>query len=736
MTTRGLQTKTMSDAKGSSDTADVPLVFSGDAPIESRDEDILFRRDYAQHVARATAGWKQPRSLTVGLYGPWGSGKSSILNMVVEELDAGRKETGANVVRFDPWEWSSQDMLFRAFFTVVGETLSDSCGKELGNLWSDYGDRLAVHEAVLQPLKVFTPIAAAIGPIMALIGGARRSASNRASHTERAGKSPLLTVRQQLREALLKLPGNLVIIIDDLDRLTPPQMVCMIQLIKANAAFPRVVFLVAFDRDTVANGLREALQVDGEAYLEKVIQVPLTIPAADPESLRDFLRDRMRSLLMAQEVEHEFEWDRWDAMWEDALVHCFPTLRRINRFLDSYVFRVGMMTSEGCSEVDLVDLAALEALQQIESHVYTALATESDFFCSGALSHMALTGERDSLNAFLDRTLTAPAHRAAVESLLAHLFPVVHAIDKRPGSDRIMELVADRRKRIGNRRFFDVYFRCIGPGIVRQVELRRLIELEGRQDVSEALRKLWEQGRLDHVMSRLDRLLVWKRDERDLEWIVPMMDLAEEIQLQPDHPWPDECRLRCAVRDWVWEIGHAEQLSLWLHALQETKALFVPARLICKALRHVEGPQALEKHELPAGAPFVQQSMTDAPEHLRPSIELLVERIEETRSTGRLHPAAGIDDVLRLWFTWGATEPLARWLRLCLRNEERSRVLISYMKQQLPPLVAKLDEAAADTAPTPPLRDLLRSRLEAAGTERCAGEALPIAEMLAALDES
>jgi len=237
-------------------------------------------------------------------------------------------------------------------------------------------------------------------------------------------------------------------------------------------------------------------------------------------------------------------------------------------------------------------------------------------------------------------------------------------------------------------------------------------------------------------MSRLDRLLVWRRDERDLEWIVPMMDLAEDIQLQPDHLWPDECRLRCAVRDWVWEMGHAEQPSLWLRALQETKALFVPTRLISKALRPVEGPQALEKHESPAGAPFVQQPMTDAPEHLRPSIELLVERIEEMRSTGRLHPAAGIDDVLRLWFTWGSTASLAGWLRLCLADEERSRVLMSYMKQQLPPLLAELDQSGREDAAEPSLRDLLRSRLEAAGTERCADEAMPIAEMLAALDKS
>lgn len=57
-------------------------LFSADRPIRSRDEDQLYRRTFAEELARAVCGWRDNDSLVIALYGPWGSGKSSIKNMV------------------------------------------------------------------------------------------------------------------------------------------------------------------------------------------------------------------------------------------------------------------------------------------------------------------------------------------------------------------------------------------------------------------------------------------------------------------------------------------------------------------------------------------------------------------------------------------------------------------------------------------------------------------------------
>jgi predicted KAP-like P-loop ATPase len=60
--------------------------FSSDRPITSQREDRLERWRFAELLASAIKGWKGGDSLVVALYGPWGSGKSSIKNMVLEAL--------------------------------------------------------------------------------------------------------------------------------------------------------------------------------------------------------------------------------------------------------------------------------------------------------------------------------------------------------------------------------------------------------------------------------------------------------------------------------------------------------------------------------------------------------------------------------------------------------------------------------------------------------------------------
>lgn len=718
----------MNAPKASPDQRNAAHLFSGDAPIETRKDDLLFRMDFAEHVAGAAAGWKQPRSLTIGLYGPWGSGKSSILNMVAEELKARPEETGATVVRFDPWEWSSQDMLFRAFFTVVGETLVASGNKTLGDLWTDYAGRLAVFEAAVRPFGVFAPV-------QALTGAAGQVESNRSAHIAREGRSPLFEVRRRLGDALGALRGNLVIIIDDLDRLTPEQMICMIQLIKANAAFPKVVFLVAFDHDTVANGLYETLKVDGREYLEKVIQAPLSIPAVNPDLLRGFLRDRMKSLLTAQEVEDEFDWDRWDAMWEDALTHCFPTLRRVNRFLDGYAFQVGLLTCGGCSEVNLADLAALELLRQVEPALYRALPAYSQLFCEGWAHDSPLTDERVRFADLIESTvLPSLPRRKTVQALLAHLFPIVKTMQSGPDPGRVWELADAQARRICNRQFFHVFFQCDrGPHTLSQAELAGIAALHGREDIANFLESCCDRGAIPHLMDNmLLHIPPWQYEDRDLDWIIPLLRIAERLQLSQGVESQEVSALRRQIR--AWREGDA-QGQLWTRAVEESDALFLPARLVNDAIEDNEGPWALQHHDPVSGAPLRNRRPDDAPEAVRGVIKLLLDRIPREVESNRVHPDPGIQDLLRFWYTWGDAAGVTAWIQLQLEDDRRWRRFISACHPLLVQLVRGLDDRCRLEGRAS-LRELLRSRLESLGTDQSAREALPIKRMLTALDES
>ena len=66
-------------------TDDAPKhLFSADRPIASREEDLLGRSGFAESLASAIKGWTGNDSLIIALYGSWGSGKSSVKNMVLD----------------------------------------------------------------------------------------------------------------------------------------------------------------------------------------------------------------------------------------------------------------------------------------------------------------------------------------------------------------------------------------------------------------------------------------------------------------------------------------------------------------------------------------------------------------------------------------------------------------------------------------------------------------------------
>jgi predicted KAP-like P-loop ATPase len=82
--------------------------FSPERPITSRSADLLDRTPFAEQIAAAIRGWTGQDSLVLGLYGEWGTGKTSLKNMIIESLRAD-VETAPYIVEFNPWQWVGQD---------------------------------------------------------------------------------------------------------------------------------------------------------------------------------------------------------------------------------------------------------------------------------------------------------------------------------------------------------------------------------------------------------------------------------------------------------------------------------------------------------------------------------------------------------------------------------------------------------------------------------------------------
>ena len=113
--------------------------FSADRPIQSVKQDLLGRDSFACSLATAIQNWNGSDSLVVALYGAWGSGKSSVKNMVIEVLEALPDERKPIIIEFDAWQFSGQEGILRTFFQETARALGvkdkSESGQKLAAKW-------------------------------------------------------------------------------------------------------------------------------------------------------------------------------------------------------------------------------------------------------------------------------------------------------------------------------------------------------------------------------------------------------------------------------------------------------------------------------------------------------------------------------------------------------------------------------------------------------------------------
>jgi predicted KAP-like P-loop ATPase len=92
-------------------------MISSDSPISREKEDRLGRSSFAQALAKAAIDFDGVDSFVVGIHGKWGAGKSSVLNLIAEELARSSKDQSQtiDVVRFNPWNFADQNQLVLQF---------------------------------------------------------------------------------------------------------------------------------------------------------------------------------------------------------------------------------------------------------------------------------------------------------------------------------------------------------------------------------------------------------------------------------------------------------------------------------------------------------------------------------------------------------------------------------------------------------------------------------------------
>jgi len=336
--------------------------MNADKPIKRRHEDRLNRVEFAEQLAKTLLSLHKgefEETFTVGLYGKWGCGKTSIVNLTLSEIERIEKEEKIPEARklihldFEPWNFSDTNQLIQQFFVQLAskfEKSSEAAKKTVGKYLRDYAGAFSLLKAVPY-----------VGEVLAVLGQAAA-----ADFGERLSTAPNLSQQKDdLIKALQGLDTSILVVMDDLDRLSSEQIRCVFQLVTSVANFPNITYLLVFDKDVVVKALEKVQQGSGEDYLEKVIQVPIEVPVPDYHDLRWVLSKRIGGLKKDfPAVAHDFVY--WDEIYDPCIAPFVGSLRDVNRLCNMLRFKLGAIAAE----VNLADLTAITLLEMKHPKVH------------------------------------------------------------------------------------------------------------------------------------------------------------------------------------------------------------------------------------------------------------------------------------------------------------------------------------------------------------------------------
>ena len=207
--------------------------IKGDRALSSGDDDKLGFRDVAKRIAKSLVDRASEEGLVVGVEGAWGSGKSSLLFLISEELKKQVKEQKPTVINFRPWLVGNRDALINSLFSELSNQLA-RVASEAGNAAPE---QKAKAKAAEQALRQFIGGLSSAGSMIEVVGDASGVVPVKfvgkwlKALGEMAKGKPntpqLSELKDELSKALKELGHRFIITIDDVDRLEPAEVIPM-----------------------------------------------------------------------------------------------------------------------------------------------------------------------------------------------------------------------------------------------------------------------------------------------------------------------------------------------------------------------------------------------------------------------------------------------------------------------------------------------------------------------------
>ncbi|EPV8439218.1 KAP family P-loop NTPase fold protein [Klebsiella variicola] len=266
-----------------------------EGPVLKPEDDRYGYTAIAEGLARSISALDENVSTVIGIEGQWGSGKTSLLNLLTEQLKTQVPAT-TQIVVFSPWVNSPDESPVNALMMTIAARLAKldtSAMAQAGKAGPLAVNILNYAQQTSRRLAPVTRFAGNFVPGLVLVA----DGMDALAETSLKGREQTAAeLRADIEGKIAALGISFIVVIDDLDRLEPAQAVEVLRMVRSVADFSRFRYVMCYDRDVLAHAVETGLGVqNGKRYLQKIIPLSFSLPRPESFDLRrEFLAGVVR----------------------------------------------------------------------------------------------------------------------------------------------------------------------------------------------------------------------------------------------------------------------------------------------------------------------------------------------------------------------------------------------------------------------------------------------------------
>lgn len=409
--------------------------FVGDTPAI---EDLLSRKNVVESLSSAIKDVHVKGSFVIGMYGEWGEGKTTVLDMVEQKLK--EDDSYIHVIRFEPWYFNSMNAIIKNYFDLICESLGKKLmTPDLVMLISDYRDLL------LDSIKGFK-----INKIIEMV------------IPDFTSRQSVNTIKKKIEGKLEKLNQKVVIFIDDLDRMEREEILLVFKMVKLFSDFDNFIYILSFDKRRIERILRREMLADKD-YLDKIIQVGFTLPKVPNETFDNILINYLNTFIKEENLIIDGETkDKIQRILHSISVS-FDDVRKIKRFHNLLSVKFAMLKTK-VNFYDFFIITFIEFSFPIQYKEILRNKNKFVYYLSDTvyrLLHRNIDAERKKYyDEFFSKVTDEEKRRILKEATSSIFTSVSHYKDGYHNliSNNVINTETIQKRPIEDSHFFDTYF--------------------------------------------------------------------------------------------------------------------------------------------------------------------------------------------------------------------------------------------------------------------------------------